>query len=119
MVDYQGFIGIVSGRARVTADEAERAACATVQTLAERLTTGEMDDIAEGLPDELRRCIDGAGPFEAFLALVADREGVDRGQATEHARAVLDILREVTGEEEFHDTTAQLPGEYRVLLRKG
>ena len=86
MVDYQGFIGIVSDRARVTADEAERAACATVQTLAERLTTGEMEDIAVGLPDELRRCMDGAGPFEAFhadefLRRVEERAGLDRATA--------------------------------------
>jgi hypothetical protein len=33
-MDYQGFMSTVSERAHVPAEEAERAACATLQTLA-------------------------------------------------------------------------------------
>jgi uncharacterized protein (DUF2267 family) len=265
MVGYEGFIGTVGERAHVARAEAERASCATLQTLAERLTSGETEDVAACLPPELRRCLDGAGDFEpfhadeflrriaqragleppdaerdvravfvalwravgpdefadlrselpkdfepllddalrepappppagteatltadeflarlaeragldrerarraaeavlealayritagqvedlerrlppelqaslergkaerrtarplaldTFLGLIADREGIDRGQAAEHARAVFEVLRDAIGEDEFHDTTEQLPGEYRVLLRR-
>jgi hypothetical protein len=31
---------------------------------------------------------------------------------------VFAALREAVGEKEFHDTTEQLPGEYRALLRR-
>lgn len=121
MVDYQGFIGIVSDRARATTAEAERAACATVQTLAERLTTGEMEDIAEGLPDELRRCIDDAAPFEAFhaeefLRRVAERAGLDRAQAESAVRAVLVALRYAVGSDEFNDLRSELPSDFGPLL---
>src|SRR4051794_30783528 len=68
MPDYDGFISTVAERADAPPEEAERAACATLQTLAERLTAGETEDIAERLPAQLRSCLDGAGPFEAFHA---------------------------------------------------
>lgn len=68
--------------------------------------------------DRARRAVEAV--LEALAHwITAGHEGVDGGQAAEHARAVLDVLREVTGDDEFHDTTAQLPGEYRVLLRRG
>jgi hypothetical protein len=50
-------------------------------------------------PAYLRRAVD----YDRFIGTVSERA---------HAPA------EAIGEDEFHDTAAQLPGEYRVLLRR-
>ena len=127
-VSVDEFIGRVAERAGLDPERARRAAEVVLEVLAYRITAGQVEDLERRLPAELQPALERgkaqrrpARPLslDTFLALIADREGVDRGQAAEHARAVLDVLREVTGEEEFHDTTAQLPGEYRVLLRRG
>jgi uncharacterized protein (DUF2267 family) len=99
-----------------------------LEVLGYRITAGQVEDLERRVPAELATALERgkaqrrtARPLslDTFIALIADREGVDRSQAAEHARAVLAVLREAIGEDEFHDTTAQLPGEYRVLLRRG
>jgi hypothetical protein len=56
-VDYASFITTVREIGHIPEDEAERAACATLQTLAERISAGEAGDLAERLPAELRSCV--------------------------------------------------------------
>src|SRR4051794_33585242 len=121
MPDYDDFIGTVAERADAPPQEAERAACATLQTLAERLTTGETEDIAERLPAQLRSCLDGAGPFEAFhvdefLRRVAERARLDRPRAERDARAVFVALWHTVGPHEFDDLRAELPHDFDPLL---
>jgi uncharacterized protein (DUF2267 family) len=120
-MDYQGFISTVSERAQAPAEEAQRAACATLQTLAERLTAGETEDVAERLPPELRACIDGASapqPFHAdeFLRRIAERAGLDRAHAEQDARAVFVALWRAVGPDEFHDLRSELPKDFEPLL---
>jgi uncharacterized protein (DUF2267 family) len=44
-------------------------------------------------------------------------EAVSLPEAVEHARAVLAVLREAIGDEEFFDVVVQLPAEYvRTLV---
>jgi uncharacterized protein (DUF2267 family) len=118
----------VAERTGLDPDRAWRAAEAVLEVLAYRITAGEVEDLERRLPAELQPALERgkaqrlpARPLslDTFLALIARREGVDRGRAAEHTRAVLGVLREAIGEDEFHDTTSQLPGEYRVLLRSG
>jgi hypothetical protein len=47
----QGFITTVVGRAELPRAEPERAAYTTLHTLAQCVSTGEAEDIAERLPD--------------------------------------------------------------------
>src|SRR4051794_33212828 len=120
-MDYQGFISTVSERAQASAEEAQRAACATLQTLAERLTAGETEDVAERLPPALRACIDAAGPpqpFHAdeFLRRIAERAGLDRAHAEQDARAVFVALWRAVGPDEFHDLRSELPKDFEPLL---
>ena len=68
MLDYDDFIAIVAERANASTAKAQRAACATLQTVAERLTAGETEDVAERLPAELRACLDAAGAYQPFHA---------------------------------------------------
>jgi uncharacterized protein (DUF2267 family) len=127
-VSADELVARVAERTGLGADRAWRAAEAVLEVLAYRITAGEVEDLERRLPAELQPALERgkaqrrpARPLslETFLAMIAEREGVDRGQAAEHARAVLAVLREAIGDDEFHDVTAQLPGEYRVLLRSG
>jgi uncharacterized protein (DUF2267 family) len=57
--------------------------------------------------------------LEEFLDRFALLAGIDQENASRHAGAVLNVLRELVGIKEWHDTLAQLPDEYRTLLRQG
>ena len=126
---YDELVGRVAERAGLDEERARRAFDAVLEALAIRITGGQVDDLAQRLPRELRPALDRgrarsggvAVPMSlrAFVDAIADAEGVTKGEAAEHARAVLGVLREAVGEKEWHDTTAQLPGEYRTLWRRG
>jgi uncharacterized protein (DUF2267 family) len=126
---FDEFVTSVADRARVDRQRAQRATEAVLEVLATRITGGQVADLEVLLPAELRPPLERgrtrtggrARPLSltAFLREVAELEGVDRGQAAEHARAVFATLREAVGDKEFSDTTAQLPGEYRTLLARG
>src|SRR3954471_21454157 len=108
MLDYRDFIRTVSERADASPEDADRAARATLRTLAERLTAGETEDIVERLPAELRACLEGVDGFEPFhadefLRRVAERAVLDRSQAERAARAVFVALWRALGPDEFGD----------------
>ena len=128
VVDGDEFLGRVAHHAGLERDSARRATDAVLETLAERIAGGEVDDLAERLPMELhpalqrgRDAIGGQATrlaLDAFVHRIAEREGVSDLEAARHARAVLLTLRETVGEDEFLDVTAQLPGDYiRTLAR--
>jgi uncharacterized protein (DUF2267 family) len=56
--------------------------------------------------------------LDAFLRLVAEREGVPPDKAREHTRAVFATLREAVSEKEFSDITNQLPKEFDAVLAR-
>jgi uncharacterized protein (DUF2267 family) len=106
-------------------DAARRATEALLETLAVRISRGEVEDLEEELPRNLRPALEeglressAAKPMslEEFVAHVAEREGAQPEQAREHARAVLAAVREFISEDEFDDVTAQLPKDYAPLL---
>jgi uncharacterized protein (DUF2267 family) len=120
------FLLRVAERANVDVDTARRAAEATLETLAERIAGGEVEDLMARLPVELheplRRGMAHSGgnatrmSLDEFLSRIATREGVDEIQARVHARAELETLREAVGDDEFRDVIVELPQEYRAQL---
>jgi uncharacterized protein (DUF2267 family) len=116
----------VAMRAGLDRAAAERATAAVLETLAERIAGGEVQDLIERLPpalhEPLRRGLARSGgqatkmSFDAFLQRVAAREDVSLFDAREHTRAVLGALREAVGDDEFFDVTVQLPLDYGPLL---
>ncbi|HEY0318075.1 MAG TPA: DUF2267 domain-containing protein [Solirubrobacterales bacterium] len=122
------FLRHVADRAGIDEDAARRATDAVLETLAERIAGGEVDDLILRLPVRLRpplkRGRERSGgkaqrmSLDEFLRRVAEREEVDAEQAREHARAVLVTLREAVGEKEFRDVTVQLPDEYLAALTR-
>jgi uncharacterized protein (DUF2267 family) len=55
--------------------------------------------------------------LDEFAERVGELEGVSTDHAREHAQAVLRTLREAISEKEFDDLFAELPDEFRSLLR--
>ena len=128
VVDADKFLSEVAQRAGVDVATAERATNAVLETLAERIAGGEVEDLIVHLPMELHaplergraRSSGRATPMrlEKFIETVAQREGVSLIDAARHARAVTLALREAVGEREFLDIAAQLPDDYlRTLAR--
>jgi uncharacterized protein (DUF2267 family) len=127
-MDYRGFITTVERETDASREEAERATRATLETLAERISGGEVDDLARELPPELHAPLERgkaqsnatARPMslDDFVRGIAEREGVTPAEAAEHARAVFATLREAVSEKEFADVAAQLPDDYRSLLAR-
>lgn len=120
------FLERVADRTGLTETAAEAATQAVLETLAERIAGGEVDDLISRLPPRLHPALERgrarvagkARPMslDEFVEAVADREGVGRGDAREHVAAVLTTLREATGEDEYFDLAAQLPEEYLNLI---
>jgi uncharacterized protein (DUF2267 family) len=116
----------VAKLAELDRDGARRALAAVLQTLAERLPRGEVDDLITRLPihvhGELKLGIAHADdrtirmPAEELVRRVAGREGVGLRDGTRDVRVVLQVLRDAIGVEEFSDIVVGLPRDYDPLL---
>jgi uncharacterized protein (DUF2267 family) len=118
------FINAVARRAGVSSEQARRITEATLETLADRITGGEADDIAQMLPDPLaghlrkppsRERANAFGLGE-FVQRVSAGAGVDSSVARAGVRAVFTTVREAVPGEEFADLVAQLPREFYEML---
>jgi uncharacterized protein (DUF2267 family) len=99
---------------------------AVMETLAERIAGGEVDDLFAALPPELAPPLERGKAhtggkaqrmsLDEFVEKVAEREGVTREQALEHAQAVFAGLREVLPERELSDLLDELPRGYQEAL---
>jgi uncharacterized protein (DUF2267 family) len=123
-MDYEEFISIVKQWADLRDEEAERAIRVVLQTLAERISTGEARDLVSQLPAELGPWLlteHGGQRFDVdeFLRRVAEHEETDIATAERHVRAVLAALSGALDSDEFADLEAQLPKDYFYLLPRG
>jgi uncharacterized protein (DUF2267 family) len=128
-LSYDEFLDRVAERAGVDRDRVVHAVEAVLEMLGLRLSAGQAQDLIPRLPVPLRpafrrgmaRSRGGSVPLspDVFLHDIARRAGGARGDAARDVRAVFPVLREAIGEKEYHDTVAQLPGEYRPLLKQG
>ena len=122
------FIERVADRAGLEPEAARRATEAVLETLGERISAGEIEDLAAQLAPELRIPLERGNigtrgkaqrmSTTEFVEFVADREGIPLDRAWEHTSAVLRTLREAISEKEFADLMAQLPDDYAELLRR-
>ncbi|MGJ7907734.1 DUF2267 domain-containing protein [Actinopolyspora sp. H202] len=105
-------------------DEASRVARATLTTLAEAVSAGQVDELAEGLPDEMRNELSQrSGQARSlnkleFLDRVSGEIATTDLETTEdQVRAVLTTLREWAPAGETSDTVEQLPGPIAGLFQ--
>jgi uncharacterized protein (DUF2267 family) len=105
---------------------------AVLETLAERIAAGEVEDLITQLdpllhpPLQRRMSASAPGahrmPLEEFLQRVARREGADVDEAGlfeeifTHVRAVFATLAEAISREEWFDVIVELPEDYRGLI---
>ncbi|MFD2767027.1 DUF2267 domain-containing protein [Micromonospora eburnea] len=123
-MNFETFVDKVAQRARTSPDRAVELTRATVETLAERLTGGEVLDLAAQLPKPLQRMLkphpdtEAADRFGAaeFVARVGQRAGVDGNAARDAVRAVFTTLREAVTSGEFEDVVVQMPRDYRDMV---
>jgi uncharacterized protein (DUF2267 family) len=106
-------------------EQARTAAEAVLETLAVRISAGEVEDLKNEIPQDLHAALERGlresrearrMSVEEFLDHIAEREGIDRDEALEHTRATFAALRELITGKEFSDMAAQLPAEYAPLL---
>jgi uncharacterized protein (DUF2267 family) len=121
-MDYETFEKAVAERAGIAGDEAGDVIRATLETLAERLTRGEADDLAAQLPKQMKGWLTtGSGPAERFgldefVRRVGERAEIPPERAREAVRAVFKTLREAVTGGEFKDVMSQLPSEFSELV---
>ena len=125
LITAEAFLHGVADRAGIQPEDAGKAADAVLETLAERIAAGEVDDLIALVPQELRPALErgkrrGDGKavrmtLDEFVRRVAEREGVSIDLAREHVAAGLATLRELLPEAEWRDVTAQLPRAYEAL----
>jgi uncharacterized protein (DUF2267 family) len=120
-MDYQDFVRTVEQLASIARDQAESVSCATLNTLAQRLSPGEARDLAKRLPPELGPCLDHDGPpvqlhLVEFMHRIEKQMGAGRPAAERAARAVLAALWLAVGPKEFAHLRSQLPGDFLPLL---
>jgi uncharacterized protein (DUF2267 family) len=122
LVARETFVSTVAQNAGIPREEAERAVDATLRTLAERITGGEVRELRVLLGPEFRPLLP-VEPEEAerfhvdeFLRRVAERAGVEPGRAPGLAAAVFTALGEAIAPGEMRDVVRQLPAEFDPLL---
>jgi uncharacterized protein (DUF2267 family) len=119
---YERFLCTIRDETGLDRDHAERAAMATLVTLAERITNARADELAEDLPERLRDWLADAKErpetfhVEEFFDRVGEREEVDALTAARHARTVFRALARVAPAYEIDDLVRDLPHEYEPLV---
>lgn len=121
---YEEFIDQVRRQAELgSSSETETAVRATLTTLGEYLDEDGEPDLTSRLPEELaerlRREPSGrivSYSLDAFVEEVGKREGVNTDEASAHARAVMDVLREAIGQDGVEDLRRRLPSELAPLF---
>jgi uncharacterized protein (DUF2267 family) len=120
------FVDGLRSRADLDRVEAERAADAVLETLAERLAAGEVDDLEAVLPEQFRDPLERGKvrvrgrprrmSLDEFVERVARREDVSFDEALAHVRAVFATLAEALPPRELRDLLEDLPRGYRETL---
>jgi uncharacterized protein (DUF2267 family) len=119
-IGYGEFVGRVQTLAGSSWEAAQRLVEGTLATLAERITSGEAQQLAAYLPSELQLPVEAtSSPAEPFdlqemLRRVHERTGLSLPEAD--PRPVLRALREAVPDDEIHDVLSQLPDEIKVLF---
>ena len=104
-------------------DEAAKVTEAVLSVLAQRISPGEVDDLASQLPGPLGQTLAAAKPqraenfgIEEFCRRVAERIGARPRTAEWDASAVLTTLAEAVSGGELNQILSQLPSGYAGLF---
>jgi uncharacterized protein (DUF2267 family) len=127
LTDYDEFVHRVRGQANLESDEeTEHVTIAVLSTLGERLSEGQVRDLAGELPDEAAGMLTDTGVSEArsfsaeeFVERVGERESeveaIEDDDSRRHVQAVFLAVSEAVSDEQWSDLDDQLPAEYGDL----
>lgn len=122
-MDAREFYRKVADRTDLSREEAADLTRAVFETLALRVSAGEVRDLAGQLPDPLAEAIrrNGRSPdrfgLNELVQRVSRRTGLNERETTAGVRAVLITLREAVAETEFSHLMSQVPAEFSRLLQ--
>ncbi|MER6146077.1 DUF2267 domain-containing protein [Streptomyces sparsogenes] len=123
---YEEFLARVRERGEYTdQDEAATITEAVLGVLAQRITPGEVDDLASQLPSPLGQNLADAKQqqaesfgIEEFYRRVAERIGARARTAEWDASAVLTTVADTVSGGELNHIISQLPSSYALLFGK-
>jgi uncharacterized protein (DUF2267 family) len=122
-VEFKEFVHAVADRTGLSRQEAADLSRATLETLGERLSEGEVVQLSVQLPDGLREYLrprkkKGAERFGLveFIRKVSEHTGLTEAETTAGVTAVLRTLQETVSADEFGDVMSQLPDDFSNLL---
>jgi len=123
---YDGFLARVRERGEYhNQEEAADVSASVLQVLAQRISPGEVEDLASQLPDPLGQVLHDALPqqarsfgIEEFYRRVAVRTGARPRTAQWDASAVLTTVADAVTGGELNQIISQLPSGYAVLFGK-
>ncbi|MGW4423271.1 DUF2267 domain-containing protein [Streptosporangium sp. NPDC004631] len=120
-MEYKEFVQTVAERANLSREAAADLLRATLETLGDRLSAGEVRHLATHLPEFLRKSLparDRSRQFglHDFVMRVGRRTGLTTKEAVEGVRAVLTTLRETVSAEAFDHVMAQLPSDFQGMV---
>ena len=122
-MNYDTFIDTVAERAGVSPDEAMAHTRATLQTLSDRLTSGDALDLSARLAEPLQAALrprrETAERFglDEFVRRIGERAGVDQPRARSAMGAVFATLCEAVASGEFDDIMSQLPPDFTDVVQ--
>jgi uncharacterized protein (DUF2267 family) len=85
---------------------------------------GKAEEIASQLPDELPQPLTRVGGdpagfgLDEFYRRVAEKEGIDVDEATEHVSAVMTVLGQAISDGELQDVRSEFSREFYPLLQR-
>ena len=125
-MQYGEFLGQVQHRAGLDSEQAaEKVTRTTLETLSERIGSGEAEDLGAQLPEEIGRHLSKVDDVESFswdefVDRLVEREGIesrdDRADSVFHAQVVLDVVADAASPGEMSQVRDQLPGEFDELF---
>ena len=124
-MDQRGLARAVAERTGLSREESADITRAVLERLADQLSEGEARRLVLDLPGVAappqapRRRRKGAHPVRVtdFVRQVSERTGLTDEEARAGAGAVLAVLRETLGAEEYGHLIGQLPAEYTGLVQ--
>lgn len=123
-LSYEDFISQVQNRADLSFESAVGGTKAVLNTLADRISGGEAQDLAAELPSELGAHVrkQAGAPAESFPSAdfygrVGERAGLEPERARVVTEAVFNTLEDALSRKEVSDTKAELPTRLKELLR--
>ncbi|WP_427161757.1 DUF2267 domain-containing protein [Aliinostoc sp. HNIBRCY26] len=123
-MDYNEFITHVQSLAQSNSrEEAERATCATLETIKERISGDEAQDLSAQLPQELSQCLQGregepdqSFNLQDFIVRVSQKENLEPTTTAIHVRAVFAVLQNAVTPQGFAKLHRHFSHDYEEMF---